>query len=209
MISVAEVLDPLDRRRIEAAFAVRVEQIYQATEGFLGRTCDHGVIHLNEEYLIVEREWLDEARTRFVPVITDLYRSSQPIIRYRLNDVLVPRPDGCSCGRPTLALDRIEGREDDVLWLRPVRGTSPVPVFGDVISRVFVRSLPGLEDYSLEETGPGCWRAGAAPRPDRQGAEKLLAAIQAAVAALGARTADRGGWMRISRTRPSCDEFAE
>ncbi len=88
---MAEVLDPLDRQRIEAAFAVRVEQIYQATEGFLGATCEHGVIHLNEEFLIVEREWVDEARTRFVPVITDLYRSSQPIIRYRLNDVLVPR----------------------------------------------------------------------------------------------------------------------
>jgi putative adenylate-forming enzyme len=187
VISVAEVLDPLDRRRIEAVFGVRVEQIYQATEGFLGATCPQGVIHLNEEYLIVEREWVDAARTRFVPVITDLYRSSQPVIRYRLNDVLVPRSEPCLCGRPTLALERIEGREDDVLWLSPVSGTNPVPVFADVISRVFVRSLPGLEDYSLEETDAGCWRAGVAPQPDSQTAARLLAAIQAAVAALGAK----------------------
>ncbi len=187
MISVAEVLDPLDRKRIEATFAVRVEQIYQATEGFLGATCTHGSIHLNEEFLIVEREWVDAARTRFVPVITDLYRSSQPIVRYRLNDVLVPRREPCPCGRPTLALDRIEGREDDVLWLPPVQGTSPVPVFSDVISRVFVRTLPGLQDYSLEETEPGRWKAGVVPLPDRQGAERLLAAIHAAVAALGAK----------------------
>ncbi len=187
VISVAEVLDPLDRKRIEAAFAVRVEQIYQATEGFLGATCPHGLIHLNEEFLIVEREWVDAARTRFVPVITDLYRTSQPIVRYRLNDVLVPRREPCPCGRPTLALDRIEGREDDVLWLPAVHGAHPVPVFSDVISRVFVRSLPGLEDYSLEETGPGRWRAGVVPRPDREAAERLLAAIHAAVAALGAQ----------------------
>lgn len=35
----------------------------------------------------IEKEWLDE--TRFVPIITDLMRTSQPIVRYRLDDVLV------------------------------------------------------------------------------------------------------------------------
>jgi len=186
IISVAEVLDPLDQQRIERAFGVTVEQIYQATEGFLGVTCRNGTLHLNEEHLIVEPEWVDASRTRFVPLITDLYRTSQPVIRYRLNDVLVPRAQPCPCGNPTLALHRIEGREDDVLWLPPVRGTNPVPVFSDVISRVFVRTLPGLEDYSLEELETGNWHAGVRPLPDRQTADRLLAALQATIAALGA-----------------------
>ena len=43
VISAAEVLDPLDRSCIEQAWGVEVEQIYQATEGFLGHTCAHGV----------------------------------------------------------------------------------------------------------------------------------------------------------------------
>ena len=187
IISVAEVLDSLDRQAIERAFGVQVEQIYQATEGFLGATCRHGALHLNEEYLIVEPEWVDASRTRFIPLITDLYRSSQPVIRYRLNDVLVPRTESCPCGSPALALERIEGREDDVLWLPPLRGSNPVPVFSDVISRVFVRTLPGLEDYSLDELETGDWRAGVRPMPDRQSADRLLAAIQATVAALGAQ----------------------
>ena len=122
VISVAEVLDVIDRQAIERGFGVRVEQIYQATEGFLGATCAAGTLHLNEEYVLFEREWLDLAHTRFVPVITDLYRVTQPVVRYRLDDVLVPRRSPCPCGSPLLAIDRIEGRESDVLWLPAAQG---------------------------------------------------------------------------------------
>jgi putative adenylate-forming enzyme len=143
-------------------------------------------LHLNEEYVLFERDWLDAAQTRFVPRITDLYRTSQPVIRYRLNDVLVPRSAPCSCGSPLLALDRIEGREDDVLWLPAANGSSAVPVFGDLIARVFVRTLPGIEDYSLDEVERGRWRMGLAPRPDGASARRLQDAIGAMAAGLGA-----------------------
>jgi putative adenylate-forming enzyme len=187
VISVAEVLDGIDRQAIEHGFGVRVEQIYQATEGFLGATCAHGVLHLNEDYVLFEREWLDAAHTRFVPVITDLYRAGQPVIRYRLNDVLVPRATPCPCGSPLLALDRIEGREDDVLWLPAANGSTVVPVFADVISRVFVRTLPEIQDYSLDEVARGHWRMGLAPRPDGASVLRLKYAIEMMAAALGAR----------------------
>ena len=49
--SVAEVLDPLDAKTISDVFAQPVHQIYQCTEGFLGYTCEHNNLHLNEEYL--------------------------------------------------------------------------------------------------------------------------------------------------------------
>lgn len=186
VISVAEMLDAIDRQAIEQGFGIRVEQIYQATEGFLGATCAHGVLHLNEDYVLFEREWLDAARTRFVPVITDLYRTSQPVIRYRLNDVLVPRTEPCPCGSPLLALDRIEGREDDVLWLPSASGANAVPVFADVISRVFVRTLPEIQDYSLDEVERGRWRMGVAPQPDGASVLRLKYAIEMMAAALGA-----------------------
>lgn len=186
VISVAEVLDPIDRQIVEHGFGVRIEQIYQATEGFLGSTCARGTLHLNEEYVLFEREWLDAAQTRFVPVITDLYRTSQPVIRYRLNDVLVPRHAPCECGSPTLALDRIEGREDDVLWLPATRGPNVVPVFGDVIARVFVRALPGIEDYTLDEIERGRWRMGLTPPLDPESTRRLHDAIDAMAAGLGA-----------------------
>jgi putative adenylate-forming enzyme len=186
VISVAEVLDVIDRQAIERGFGVQVEQIYQATEGFLGSTCVCGTIHLHEEYVLFEREWLDVGRTRFVPLITDLYRTSQPVIRYRLNDVLVPRSAPCECGSPLLALDRIEGREDDVLWLPAVHGASAVPVFGDVIARVLVRSLPDIENYSLDELERGRWHMGVAPSLDGAHATRLRDSIATMAASLGA-----------------------
>ena len=72
-------------------------------------------LHLNEDIVYIEREYLDDRR--FVPVVTDLERKAQPIIRYRLNDILVERKEPCGCGSPFLALEKIEGREDDVFFL--------------------------------------------------------------------------------------------
>ena len=99
VISVAEVLDDLDRARIEAAFGVRAEQIYQATEGLLGTTCESGTLHLMEPYVLIEPQWLDAERTRFTPLVTDLWRRTQPVIRYRMNDVLRVKREPCPCGR--------------------------------------------------------------------------------------------------------------
>lgn len=175
VISVAEVLDPLDRGRIEAAFGVRVEQIYQATEGLLGVTCEEGQIHLNEPYLIIEKEWIDAARTRFTPIITDLWRRAQPVIRYRMDDVLQVASPSCPCGRPSLAIAAVEGRRDDVLMLRGRRGV--VPVFADQLARQIVMAVEGLEDFSVSEVAQGRWAIGLRPGPDPAAVLRLRHAI--------------------------------
>ena len=150
VISVAEVLDPLDRQCIEQAWPLRVEQIYQATEGYLGQTCVHGTVHLNEDCLIIERDWVDRSRRRFVPIITDLYRHTQPVVRYRLNDVLVEADGACPCGSAHLAIEYIEGREDDVMWW-PGVGGGRVPVFADSLTRALLNADPAIADYQLEQ----------------------------------------------------------
>ena len=147
VVSVAEVLEASDREMISASFPV-IAEVYQATEGFLGYTCSHGRMHLNEEYLHIEPEWQDVAKTRMVPIITDFSRTSQPVIRYRLNDVLALNKTACPCGNPTQTLSHIEGRCDDQLSL-PGAGGSRIPVFGDVMSRILLRSLPFAMDYRL------------------------------------------------------------
>jgi len=147
VISVAEVLEAQDRALIEQAFGT-VHEIYQATEGFLASTCEQGVLHLNEEYVHVEPEWLDKAQRRFVPIITDFSRYTQPIVRYRLNDVLIARGEPCPCGRATLALDGIEGRCDDLLLL-PGIANQPVAIFSDLLSRALAQCLPINADYRL------------------------------------------------------------
>lgn len=155
VISVAEVLEPQDRALIVQAFG-QVHEIYQATEGFLASTCARGVLHLNEEYLHVEPLWLDAGQRRFVPLITDFTRFTQPVVRYRLDDILVARAQPCDCGRVTRALERIEGRCDDMLAL-PAKadadGGGVVAVFADVLSRALAQALPRDADYRLVQQG--------------------------------------------------------
>jgi putative adenylate-forming enzyme len=152
VISVAEVLEPDDARHITQAFTQPVHQLYQCTEGFLGYTCEKGVMHLNEEFVHVEPDWLDAERTRFSPIITDFSRSTQPIVRYRLDDVLRVRATPCSCGRHSLALEAIDGRCDDILWFSSAHDAVQRPVFPDIVRHaLLVAALPG--DYRIVQDG--------------------------------------------------------
>lgn len=148
VISVAEVLEVQDRELLQQVFG-DVGEIYQATEGFLATTCRCGTLHLNEEFIYIEPEWLDERR--FVPIITDFTRTTQPIVRYRLDDVLVASDTPCACGSVTRTLERIEGRQDDQLLL-PVDDGGAHTVFADPCSRVLAQVLPLTADYRLVQT---------------------------------------------------------
>ncbi|MGI5951258.1 MAG: hypothetical protein ACOX61_05350, partial [Brooklawnia sp.] len=148
--SIADVLDAEVANRVSAAFGVPVGQIYQATEGFLGISCAAGRVHLNEDVLVFEREILDPGG-RFVPIITDLYRTSQAIIRYRMGDVLVPAEGDCACGSALAGVARIEGRADDVLHLPDHTGQAR-PLFADFI-RGAVLGVPQVIDFSCVQTG--------------------------------------------------------
>lgn len=148
VISIAEVLEPEDERRLKEAFGLPViHQVYQCTEGCLASTCPKGTLHLNEDIVHIEREYLDEKR--FVPIVTDFERKAQPIIRYRLNDILVEKKEACACGSPCLALEKIEGREDDVFTFQGHDGRD-VPIFPDFIRRCILFADGGGE---AEKTG--------------------------------------------------------
>ena len=56
VVSVAEILEDRDAQTIARAFQLeKVDQVYQATEGFLACTCSEGNLHLNEYILYVEK----------------------------------------------------------------------------------------------------------------------------------------------------------
>ncbi len=149
IISVAEVLTDFDAARFRQVFQHEIIfQAYQCTEGFLAFTCEEGSIHLNEEFVYFEKEFLDEKR--FVPILTDFTRKTQPIIRYRLNDVLVLGEQNCRCGAATTIIERIEGREDDVFQFATESGEK-VTVFPDVIGRCVVLS-EGIKQYRVIQT---------------------------------------------------------
>ena len=157
IISVAEVLEISDSVLIEQVFGIKPHQIYQATEGFLGYTCEQGNLHLNETHLIIEKEWLDQEHQYFTPVVTDFSRTTQLIVRYRLNDVLRIAPTPCPCGRAETTIASIEGRADEILWLPSIADSALMPVYPDLIRRSMMLVVPQLTEYQIIQQ-QHCWQ---------------------------------------------------
>ncbi len=153
IFSCAEVLDSNDATEIKRAWSIPVHQIYQCTEGFLGITCSEGTIHLNEEYVLFEKEWIDKETGRFNPVITDFSRHTQAMVRYRMNDVLIERKSPCPCGSPLTAIERIEGRMDDIVWLKSsTEDDIKVPLFPDHLRATILDVKPSISDFRAFQT---------------------------------------------------------
>lgn len=203
VISVAEVLEESDRQLINEYLAPPAE-VYQATEGLIGYTCRYGTMHLNEEYLHVEPEWIDSSHSRMIPIITDFSRTTQPVIRYRLNDVLAVRQEPCPCGNPATALLHIEGRCDDQLNL-PAKDGATVSVFADCMSRICLQALPLHLDYRLTQTATNRLLLECAMTPDQQAKTIHLANILLERQGVAA---NRLEWI-IRATEPSFDPAAK
>ena len=154
IISVAEVLEEEDEVLISQRFSQKVHQVYQCTEGFLAHTCEEGNLHLNEDRVCIEKEWIDEKSGRFSPIITDFFRSSQPVIRYKLDDILVLEKESCACGSVFTRLKKIEGRCDDILNVKDKNG-APYLLFPDFVRRAIIRASDKIEEYAVEHREDG------------------------------------------------------
>lgn len=149
VISYAEVLTDEVRAEIEKAFGSRVIQIYQGSEGFIASTCRRGNLHLNEDIILVELEDTGDTLGRAKNVVvTDLYRTTQPIIRYSLNDVLEISDKPCDCGSCFRVVERIHGRANDVFQLKGVN-TEICYLFPDYIQKSVIHSSDAIVDYQV------------------------------------------------------------
>lgn len=110
----AEPMSDAERDWIASEIGVRPDPIYQATEGFLGAACQQGTLHLNEDTLVIERAPV-AGTNRFVPIVTDLRRTTQAMVRVQLDDLLEPVDAPCPCGSALPAVRGVEGRVED-LW---------------------------------------------------------------------------------------------
>lgn len=146
IISVAEVLEDDQKEFFKSIFNCPINQVYQCTEGFLGYTCKKGQLHLNEDFLEIKKKYLDSTKTRFHPIITDYLRSSQPIVRYELNDILHEGPV-CSCGSKSTVISKIEGRSDDIF--RFFKNGNEIIIYPDFIRRAVILASDQILNYSV------------------------------------------------------------
>lgn len=150
IISVAEVLYPEDAEYLQSVFGQTIHQVYQCTEGLLATSCKHGTLHFNEDFLIIEKKYIDTDRKRFHPVITDLMRTTQPVVRYELNDIIHEKKD-CPCGSKSIGIEQIEGRSDDVLIFES-NDRSQKKIFPDFFRRAIIMSDESISDYTLVQS---------------------------------------------------------
>jgi putative adenylate-forming enzyme len=150
IISVAEVLYPEDALYLKKIFNQIIHQVYQCTEGLLATTCKYGTLHFNEDFLVIEKKSIDSDTKRFHPVITDLFRTSQPIVRYELNDIIHEKND-CPCG--AIGIEQIEGRSDDILVFNSQDNTQ-IKIFPDFFRRAIIMSNKSINDYTIVQTSP-------------------------------------------------------
>lgn len=125
----AELLTDETRRVIEGAWGERVFNQYAATEtGNIAGECEqHAGLHVIEDLMILEV--VDGDNRPVAPgtygdklLATVLFNRSQPLIRYELSDRVRLAAAPCSCGRPYVLIDGIEGRAEEVLRFAGARG---------------------------------------------------------------------------------------
>jgi phenylacetate-CoA ligase len=117
VITTAEVLSEHQRERIGEVFGCPAVDSYGCAEvGAVGFECERGGMHVAPEAVALEAEPLEGGEREVL--LTDLANYSQPVIRYRVGDLIGPAPEGpCPCGRTLPRLGRITGRAGDTLVL--------------------------------------------------------------------------------------------
>jgi phenylacetate-coenzyme A ligase PaaK-like adenylate-forming protein len=96
-------------------------------------------------------------QSSMTPIVTDLWRRTQPIIRYRLGDLVTLSGDPCPCGSAFRVLAGIEGRSEDACRL-VCRDGSHRSVFPETVRQMVLLGGTRVEDYDVLQEGPGHFR---------------------------------------------------
>jgi phenylacetate-CoA ligase len=171
VMTSSEVLTPEMRERVRAAWGVEPHEVYGATDGLWGSTCEHHNLHFAEDMTIVEVE--DERL-----LITNLFMRTQPIIRYEITDIVRIDDTPCPCGRPYRTVAAIEGRSDDILRLNGV-AVHPIAL------RSPLAKVSALRAYQIVHRADGL-HVRAVPRDGAEVREPVRAALAGALSAVGA-----------------------
>ena len=111
---------------------VALHNVYGAGEcPFIASSCCKEQLHLRPEVSILEN--VDENDVRVADgtgghhvLVTNLNSYAFPIIRFCLDDRITVSTEKCSCGDESPIIENIDGRTDDIFWLRPDSQQIPI-----------------------------------------------------------------------------------
>jgi phenylacetate-coenzyme A ligase PaaK-like adenylate-forming protein len=139
-----EVLTEDIARRVAAAWGIEPIQVYASTEALMmaSDSPDGPGLEISEDLLVLE---VVDEHDRPVPpgvpgdrvLLTSLVGRALPLIRYELSDSVTLAAEGGS-GRPHLRIERVDGRNDDLLRL-------PKPGGGEALVLLYRLRAPFLD----------------------------------------------------------------
>jgi phenylacetate-CoA ligase len=149
IITTAMVLHDWQRRRIEATFGCPVTNRYGCEEvSLIACECErHQGLHVNADSVLVEVIRDGRPAPPGTPgsiVVTDLSNFAMPLVRYLIGDVGVLSTEQCACGRGSLRLGSIEGREADYVVTADGRLIS-----GISLTENFAVLVPGVAQIQI------------------------------------------------------------
>jgi phenylacetate-CoA ligase len=156
VVLAGEVLSDNVIARISSAWAIELYQVYASTEALMLATesADRVGLHISEDLVVLE---VVDGHDRPVPpgvpgykvLLTSLVNQTLPLIRYELADTVTLADGPDPSGRPYQRIERVDGRNDDVLRLPaagggevmvlPHRLRAPFAQLGDVLEYQIVR----------------------------------------------------------------------
>ena len=150
------------RKQLQAAWQSPGFDIYGTQEGLRAMECNPGQgMHIFEDLGVVE---VVDENNRPVPdgtlghkiLFTSLFGFTQPVIRYEITDMMVLAPEPCPCGQPFRRILAINGRNDDVLYLRG-RGGNRLPFTLSIFGTFWKVSLIyGSIRWFMNRTASAC-----------------------------------------------------
>ena len=118
--TTGNVLSKEYREKIENVFNCKIYDSYSCEGGANVSECyTHECYHSSMEYAITEilnknnNEAVNGESGRVIT--TGLHNYAVPFIRYDTQDYVTKSIDKCSCGKQLLSIDKIEGRDSDIL----------------------------------------------------------------------------------------------
>ena len=154
IVLAGEVLADDVRRRIADAWTIEPFEVYACTEALVlaSESPERVGLHVSEDLVVLE---VVDAHNRPVApgvpgykvLVTSLVNRALPLIRYELADTVTIAPGPDPSGRPYLRIERVDGRNDDLLRLRAAGGGQAV-VLPHVLRAPFAQ-LPDALQYQI------------------------------------------------------------
>ncbi len=152
IVSSAEQLFPWQKDIVEKVFNCKVFNRYGSREvGLIASQCGQSpYLHINSDNLIVEILRADDSTAnpgeRGRVVVTDLWNTVMPFVRYDTGDIGALRLENCPCGRGLPLMESPDGRVADMITLP--NGTI---IHGEYFTHLFY-GISGIRQFQLVQT---------------------------------------------------------